>query len=661
MCNATDASESNTQVSAQPEQQASKRATAPAVVTADAEYFVGVIKSYNDRRGFGFLACDETARRFGRDVYLSKVESVAAVNEGEVPLKEGEYVRFAVVLSVEGFPQAAAAQRLHMLCGTVLNFSQEQGGTITCSAGEVAVRSGSFGCLLLHPGDEVRFCLERSADGALEAKFLKLLQTTRPVNSLLGCFSLEFPRDGQASAVLDGHAFATCICFSGLPADLGQAEISKFFVKLGAKEVTVAHASNSGGFASVFFPEVNDVAQFLSVGYHSFTEDANTTLVHLKPCRAAGGQTLPALPPPSTFPGDAGGILVRWDSVSLATAYKVEIRTEGAESWSPVDAVGRVQPAGAAPLLGLQTTGLAIGGLSSGIPYEARVSYVASCGCCCAPSDPSRSCSTAPSTPGFAACPPCSPAAAAPQQVAPQQVPTPPATPPLQETPMVQFQAPHMQQAAPPAPAPVPAPLPAPTPQPPMVQLQAPPMQQPPLMAPTPIAPPQIFPPPQPELYLAGMGDAISVRWSTVGIPAAGYIVEVCEGSTSIISRFACQAPMDAMGCVDLCVQGLRPGENYTACVRSLSHDGFESAPSPWSCWITLPMMLPPSAPPMVQQVQAASHVTSLQPAPSPYSILFDEIENFNSQDKPEKQYGTVQIKASPEIIVGSDDALFLD
>lgn len=32
----------------------------------------GVVKSYNDRRGFGFLACTETADCFGRDVYMPK-------------------------------------------------------------------------------------------------------------------------------------------------------------------------------------------------------------------------------------------------------------------------------------------------------------------------------------------------------------------------------------------------------------------------------------------------------------------------------------------------------------------------------------------------------------------------------------------------------------
>merc|ERR1711985_181364 len=109
----------------------------------------------------------------------------------------------------------------------------------------------------------------------------------------------------------------------------------------------------------------------------------------------------------------------------------VEIRTTGVESWSPVDAVGRVQPAGAAPLLGLQTTCLAIADLSAGLPYEARVSYVTSCGCQCAPSDPSCPCSVP--APGHTP-------AATPAGVC--QLPAPP-----QSAPAIPMQVPHDQQA----------------------------------------------------------------------------------------------------------------------------------------------------------------------------------------------------------------------
>jgi len=373
------------------------------------------------------------------------------------------------------------------------------------------------------------------------------------------------------------------------------------------------------------------VAQFLAVENHSFTEETNTVLVHLQACRAGGAQTLPALPPPSLLQGDVGGVLVCWEPVSLAAAYKVEIRTAGAGSWSPVDAIGRVQPAGAESLLGLQSTCLAICGLSAGLPYEARVSYVASCGCRCSPSDPSCPCSI-PVMPASAHPPvPCAPVPRAPEMA-----------------PVMQLQAPQVQQVPPPPPMPR-APEMAP-----MMQQQAPVM---------------ILTPPQPEVHLSNVANAISVRWSTVGFPAAGYVVELREGSTSVSSRCACQAPTDGAVSLELCIQGLQPGQSYVACVRSVAQDGFESVPSPWSCWVTLPHMMPAfecgnasmahMSPPAAQQ-QPMPHVSppaAQQQLMSPYSILFDEV----SMDKTEKnQFGMVKACPPPEI-TGHEDAIFLD
>eukprot|EP00746_Dinoflagellata_sp_MGD_P161835 gnl/MRDRNA2_/MRDRNA2_89121_c0_seq1.p1 gnl/MRDRNA2_/MRDRNA2_89121_c0~~gnl/MRDRNA2_/MRDRNA2_89121_c0_seq1.p1 ORF type:complete len:624 (-),score=125.05 gnl/MRDRNA2_/MRDRNA2_89121_c0_seq1:384-2255(-) len=623
MCNATITPEQAGQVSSQtsqPETQVSKRASVPAAVGPDAEYFAGVIKSYNERRGFGFLACDETAKRFGRDVYLSKVESLAALRPGEPQLKEGDHVMFAVVLSVEGFPQAAAAQRLYTLCGRVLNFCKEQGGKIICAEGEVRVQQQDCGYLLLHPGDEVSFCLARLADGTAEAKLVKLVSTARPLSSMLGCFSLEFPQEGRQPVLLDAHAFSSCICFSGLPTDLGEAELSKFFVKLGASQVTVANGPN-GAFASVFFPDVNSLAQFLAVGNHSFTEEANTVLVQLKPCRAGGAQTLPALAPPSLVQGDIGGVLVCWEPVSLAAAYKVEIRTSGAGTWSPVDAVGRVQPVGANPILGTQTTCLAVADLSAGLPYEARVSYVTSCGCHCAPSDPSCTCSV-PAPPPM-------------QSTHGQQ------TPPMQST--------HGQQV----------PMPPAVPCPAEVAAQVTPMMQ--LPPPLP-APQMIVSPLQPEVRIADQSaGAVCVRWSGIGFPATAYMVELRQGSTGTSSRFACQAPADGAGSLELCIQGLQPGQSYTACIRSVAREGFESAPSPWSAWVTLPDIVQSCSPTVCGSISTSTPQMPSPPVqqlpPSPYSILFDDVVVEN----PEKnQFGMVKACFAPEM-TGHEDALFLD
>merc|ERR1719171_1094893 len=311
----------------------SKRATAPAAVTPGAECFAGVIKSYNDRRGFGFLACEETARRFGRDVYLSKIESQAAIAEGEHPLKEGDHCQFAVVLSTEGFPQAAGVQRLQRVQGVVLRFSGCQGGAIACDAchlfgaSEVIVNPKDCGCLLLCPGDEVSFCLESGADYGdhPQAKLVQLVRTVRQPSAMLGCFFLDFPRTEQASSTspsdsvkLACHAFGNRICLEGLPVDMGEAELMIFFGKYAATQATAVHAAGRG-FASVQFPDVSDVARLLVGGAHAFNSQDKTLLAILEPnCSnthdgtTTAPKTLPAMPAPALLPGEAGVIQVCW-------------------------------------------------------------------------------------------------------------------------------------------------------------------------------------------------------------------------------------------------------------------------------------------------------------------------------------------------------------
>jgi hypothetical protein len=165
--------------------------------------------------------------------------------------------------------------------------------------------------------------------------------------------------------------------------------------------------------------------------------------------------------------------------------------------------------------------------------------------------------------------------------------------------------------------------------------------------------------PPQPELCISNVANAICVRWSTIGIPAASYVVELRQGSTSVSSRFSCQAPTDGSGSLELCVHGLQSGESYTACVRSVAQGGFESAPSPWSCWVTVPVIVLQSYEHLPGGNTSVPHMPSSlaqQQSPSPYSILFDEVPG----EKPENQFGMVKICSSPEV-TNHDDALFLD
>lgn len=100
--------------------------------------YCGCFKSFYTRRGFGFIICEETASRFGRDVYLSKDETMTLVADGvEAPLsadaadkpgnekskfrsiQEGDVLLFQVYLSIEGFPQAVQVRKMCRLRGVV--------------------------------------------------------------------------------------------------------------------------------------------------------------------------------------------------------------------------------------------------------------------------------------------------------------------------------------------------------------------------------------------------------------------------------------------------------------------------------------------------------------------------------------------------------------
>jgi len=523
----------------------------------------------------------------------------------EDTLKEGDHVVFAVVPSEEGFPQAAAVQRLHLVRGVVQSFCKEQGGSIVCNedacvpgTSEVVVKASDCGCLELFPGDDVSFCIESAEDGvgAPEAKLLRLLKTCRPPCALLSCFNLELPRLAyhDVRLTLSGHAFGTCICLSGLPADVSESELNKLFGRFGVTQVTMVH-SHSSSYASIQFPDLTSVARFLTGTTHAFTDQTSSQplVAQIRKSGGAGVHKLPALSAPSMMPGEAGGVLICWEPLNLAASYVVEIRTVGAEGWSPVDCVGRVQPAGAAASLPPQQSCLAVAGLSAGAAYEARVSYVASCGCTGMASDPSIPCTAgwpgnvSPQLPNY---PPVQPASSYPpmpssmfanspcSQVHNGSVQTAASVPPvLQPTQAAAQQMPYsfcMPEAG----------------------MQFPPYEAPVHLYPGTFQAASSFhvlqAPQQPELRIAGSGTGVSVYWSGIGPFAISYVVELRESVSAASNRFVRMAPPEAMSSLELCIQGLVPGRSYTVCVRGVGKDGIEGPPSVWSAWLTLPLTL---------------------------------------------------------------------
>lgn len=414
---------------------------------SDAVY-LGTVKSYNDRRGFGFIACAETLATYGRDVYMAKAE---VQNAGEATtyetghrggkhiaeihaalrIAEEDSVKFQVRLSVEGYPQAANVQRLRKYRGIVLHPPPEEGagaseegdnaGTVVSEElmrilgdREASLKRSDCGQVRLSSGDEVTFCVPdvpqgHTDEGALlEAKQVVLLKTNRFTRTILGCFSLRLPRPrvGHHRAQrkdlrVDCHAFNDRIIIAGLPGDCDEAELRRFFSKQGASD-TIATRARGCGFASVSFPSMGEVAKLLSRAAHAFTDDKETQIATLHGRRScahphADTPRLPALPAPSLMPGDVSGVLlVNWSPLVLAVGYCVELRLAGIRAaWQTVDGVAGCLKVGGSRF-DKDRSSCKVTGLDATSAYEARVTYFTSCGCKAEASDISERCIPCP-------------------------------------------------------------------------------------------------------------------------------------------------------------------------------------------------------------------------------------------------------------------------
>lgn len=717
----------------------------PAVAHPDdpdvsSEVYLGVVKSYNDRRGFGFLACTETADKYGRDVYMPKAEATlaalqavgvdrdtgaamvasgntsaaaaaaaaAAIGDGPEAAKaaaaaaaaaiqpaEGEkaswphaprlaeedLVLFRVRRSVEGYPQGVCVLRLRKLPGRVvrppadgaLGAIDSPEAVAACGQREVPYEAADAGQVRLKAGDEVSFCLPEAragidgagqpplqGTGSLQAKMISLTISERSNGSVLGCFTLDLPRTRSSSEgegaqplperpnlKLPCHAFGDKLILAGLPPDLDEAELMRFFSKQGATGTIVAHA-RACSFASVSFSGTADVARFLGRPAHAYADDKDTLIARLLPL-APGSEdaaTLPALPSPtlSANPPESGNelepgsLLVTWSPLVLAVAYSVELRPAGsAGKWATVDVASR-RLGPSSNRFDSNCSSCRVTGLQLNTAYEARVSYFTECGTSSEASEASEPCM--PFSSGGSAAPmPVS--ADAPITAVPEPVPA--ATAPLPQSGLGAAEGfGRPANGAPPpfggAPgngygAPPPGPMPGVPPGPPSwgawgpESHYAPPLGPggllpPPLPPPVPMhelapgvpmhdpaaaataagsgygTPPPwrmpsglVVPPPAtPELRPADeFGFAVSVQWPAV-LQAAAYVVELREAGTAAFERFVRSAPEAKLGTlVELRVGGLRPGPPpgrvYMAQVRTVGADGSESLPSPpgWS------------------------------------------------------------------------------
>lgn len=234
------------------------------------------------------------------------------------------------------------------------------------------------------------------------ARMVCLLSSSRTAGTVLGCFFLELPRTRTDEMPCEAnlqllqlpcHAFGDKLVLAGLPPDLDEAELMKFFSKQGANSAIVAHARSSS-FASVTFSSTADVSRFLSRVAHAYADDKGTLIARLLPKEPKMEEipTLPALPAPTLSTDEcteAGSLVVRWSPLVLALSYTVELRPVGTNSsWSSVDVTSK--KLGAASRFDSNCSECVVKSLQSTTSYEARVNYFTNCNTKSEASDPSK-------------------------------------------------------------------------------------------------------------------------------------------------------------------------------------------------------------------------------------------------------------------------------
>jgi len=68
--------------------------------------YTGILKSFNQHRGFGFIACDETFAAYERDVFMHKNETDKIHD-----LTKGDTLTFTLQINQEGHPQAVGVTK----------------------------------------------------------------------------------------------------------------------------------------------------------------------------------------------------------------------------------------------------------------------------------------------------------------------------------------------------------------------------------------------------------------------------------------------------------------------------------------------------------------------------------------------------------------------
>lgn len=340
--------------------------------------YSGLIKSFNARRGFGFIVCEETAEEYHRDVFISKAE------RDKNGLQEGDPCLFELQFSTEGHPQAVNVEKIQRYQGRVVGTTHDrlvQFGIIERSswpaskilnASEISAPKAEFGILVLYPNDKVSFQIApRDAWQTPNQRNLPahpiaskiLLHDTSSSSSLSSCFEMEAP------LACRGHTIGNEV-FLSLPHGLDVELLKKVLPKIGASNITVSDDLNSARATFSSLQGLIKVLNHRSLGLPTVEGGNTVAAVQMRPPQSQK-EAFWKSPTLTKIHND-----LRWENQPNVTTYTLEVRLPSSSSWIALDSSGRPT---ALAKLSCHVTSVNISSL--GPILEARLSYTTLCGC----------------------------------------------------------------------------------------------------------------------------------------------------------------------------------------------------------------------------------------------------------------------------------------
>jgi len=332
--------------------------------------YCGIVKSFNSRRGFGFLVCDEIDTLCRRDVFISRAEC------DNITLEAGDVVFFNFVHSSDGQPQALNARKCirhegvvtsknaagNYMIGNILRAELSNKKISIAPSIEVEALKSDVGILVLHPNDIVAFSVP--SGNRQYARKVMLEQSAKP-QTISSCFELDEP------LACRGHTIDYQLILQ-LPEKFDIELLKKVLMKGGATTVDIGE---NGTSALATWPSSTALAQLLNHGSLGIPRDEGSLNLASIKMHSPSEHTnkIPVWPAPTMA---RTGNEIKWEPTHTASEYILQVVLYPSEDWVDLNTEG------------LPETGARIPANIQAVTYsgaapilDVRLSYVSVCGC----------------------------------------------------------------------------------------------------------------------------------------------------------------------------------------------------------------------------------------------------------------------------------------